>query len=225
MANPDAHRKVMRRSAALIPPRAGRAQDDPMPMTIEDRRRLTARRQQQIGATSRRVKGADLRRRAACSRRAVRAASSTSAERPQPARQLPVRFLPTESSLLRHPQIWAERLVGRPYDAANFFPFQLSLAIMCLMNIVMFRDACLCDHWKSGPRRGLEISGRNLAASCFGSKTVSMPWAGSFLPLPARSEGAHDEIVRRIRAIPQGNRTKLCLHCASRYSRNRWAII
>ncbi|KAK8065637.1 hypothetical protein PG997_012384 [Apiospora hydei] len=53
MANPDAPRKVMRCPAASIPPRAARAQNDPIstPMAAREHRRWMAQRQQQIGPT------------------------------------------------------------------------------------------------------------------------------------------------------------------------------
>ncbi|KAK8035009.1 hypothetical protein PG993_010004 [Apiospora rasikravindrae] len=263
MANHDAPRKVMRRPAASIPPRAPRAQDDPMPipMTVEEHRRWMAQPQHQISASPilripaelrvqiyedvlrapralfvpphlHRRRGPNLPVNCQCDFcRPSRSCCGSSGSVPDG------RCMKAHASLLRvcklihnetMPIFYGENmfivpcLVGRPYDAATFFPYHLRLATMCLMKTVAFRDACLCGHWKSGRRRGLEISGKDLAASCFGSKTLTLG-AGSFLPLPSRSERTHDEIVRRIRAV--GNITNPCLSCASKYSRNRWAII
>ncbi|KAK7935153.1 hypothetical protein PG985_000648 [Apiospora marii] len=216
MANPDTPPKVMRRSAASIPPRTrGKAQQDPMGKRSP--RQVTLDKQQ-ISAANRAESPilklpAELRiqiyEQVLLSSRALFVPPHLHRRRGP---NLPVdcqcnfckpspaccgtsravqhgRCQKAHASLLRTcKQIYDEArsifygqnrfivafLDGRPYEAQNFFPFQLRLDTMCLMDTVIFRDACLCDKWKGGLRRSLRISGTNLAKSCFGSKTLSL---------------------------------------------------
>ncbi|KAK7953339.1 hypothetical protein PG988_014033 [Apiospora saccharicola] len=251
MANPDAPPKVMRRSAASNPPRTGGNSQQGL-MRKRDPRHMTLEKQQQIGAATsaespilrlpRRVAHPDLRRSAGFLPRAVRAASFASAETccGTSGSVQHGRCQKAHASLLRTcKQIYNEAkpifygqneftvafLVGRPYEAESFFPFQLRLDTMCLMKAVAFRDACLCDRWKGGLRRSLTVSGKYLAKSCFGSKTLSVPGTGSFLPLPPKSREMHARIVRSFSNCKPNNNANLCLACASKHLRLRWSII
>ncbi|KAK8031725.1 hypothetical protein PG990_001459 [Apiospora arundinis] len=217
MANPDAHPEVMRRPAAAIAPRAGRKQ---RVFKGTPGSRSAAQKKQQIVTCDFCRPG-----RACCSSTSISPRDGYCVK-PHASLVRTCWQIHNETMPIFYGQnaFIVGCLIFRPYEADNFFPFQMRLATMCLMKTMVFRDACLCGHWKNGKRRSVEISGGGLAASCFGPKTVrSGP--GGYLPLPPRSRQTHDAIMRGIISKGQSSRNNPCLHCASRYFRNRWEVV